>query len=124
MTIISDRPASSRIDPNISLPPDLDPEINPIIARHFYGVDLRDVRETWWSFARQGVELPDEWMSREADRFREMCLMPPIPQKVRDQWEAWKAKRKGWGKAEIQVEYDRLCAEQKAALAAAPHRHP
>ena len=60
MHIISKCPASSRPDPNISLPADLDPEINPIIARHFFGVDLRDVRETWWSFARQGVELPAE----------------------------------------------------------------
>lgn len=42
------------------LPPDLDPETHPIIATHFYGLALRDGREVFWNFARQGVELPAE----------------------------------------------------------------
>ncbi len=43
------------------LPPDLDPEIYPIIARHFYGVDLREVREVrevFWNQFRLGYRLP------------------------------------------------------------------
>ena len=38
MHIIPKCPASSRTNPNISLPPDLDPETHRIIATHFYGV--------------------------------------------------------------------------------------
>ena len=37
-----------------ALPPDLDPETHRIIATHFFGIELRDVRETWWELARQG----------------------------------------------------------------------
>ena len=52
-TIAADSPATGQSsDP--ALPPDLDPETHRIIAMHFYGVDLRDVRETWWDLARQG----------------------------------------------------------------------
>ncbi len=53
-------PASSRTESDDTLPPDLDPEINPIIATHFYGVDLRDVRQVFWNFARQGHRLSAE----------------------------------------------------------------
>ena len=52
------RLASSRINSGDTLPPDLDPKTHRIIAQHYFGVDLRAVRETWWSFAREGVELP------------------------------------------------------------------
>ena len=52
-TIAADSTATWRSS-NPELPPDLDPEIYPIIAQHFYGLDLRDVRETWWDLARQG----------------------------------------------------------------------
>jgi hypothetical protein len=39
------------------LPPDLDPETHPIIATHFYGLDLREareVREVYWNQVRLG----------------------------------------------------------------------
>ena len=26
----------------------------PILATHFFGIELRDIRETWWNLARQG----------------------------------------------------------------------
>ncbi len=41
-------------DHDSDLPPGLDPEACPIIATHYFGVDLTDVRQTWWSLARQG----------------------------------------------------------------------
>ena len=56
MPITSKHPASSRwCNSRDTLPPDLS-ETHPIIAQHFFGLKPRDVRETWWSFARQGVE--------------------------------------------------------------------
>ncbi len=54
------RPASSRISSGETLPSDLVPEIYPIIAMHFYGVDLRDIREVFWNQARLGNRLPAE----------------------------------------------------------------
>ena len=36
------------------IPEDFDPAEFPIIATHFFGIELRDVRETWWDLARQG----------------------------------------------------------------------
>jgi hypothetical protein len=55
--IVPDSPATGpESDPDP--PPDLDPKTHRIIAQHYFGVDLRAVRETWWSFAREGVELP------------------------------------------------------------------
>ena len=43
------------------LPPDLDPETHPIIATHFYGLDLREaraLREVYWNQVRLGDRLP------------------------------------------------------------------
>ncbi len=51
--------ASSRYNSGDTLPPDF-PETHPIIAQHYFGLELRGVRETWWSLARQGVDLPAE----------------------------------------------------------------
>ncbi len=36
------------------IPEDFDPAEFPIIATHFFGIELRDVREGYWSLARQG----------------------------------------------------------------------
>ncbi len=36
------------------IPEHFDPAEFPIIATHFLGIELRDVRETWWDLARQG----------------------------------------------------------------------
>ena len=36
------------------IPEDFDPAEFPIIATHFFGIELRDVREVYWSLARQG----------------------------------------------------------------------
>ncbi len=59
-TIAPDSPATG-LESRPDLPPDLDPEIYPIIARHFYGVDLREVREVrevFWNQFRLGYRLP------------------------------------------------------------------
>ncbi len=43
------------------LPPDLDLETHPIIATHFYGLDLREaraLREVYWHQVRLGDRLP------------------------------------------------------------------
>ena len=50
------RRATRRSEPDI--PPGFDPKTCPIIARHFYGVDLRNVRAVFWNFAHRGVEVP------------------------------------------------------------------
>ncbi len=55
--IASDPPATA-LDPDVSLPPNLDPETHRIIATHFYGVDLREVREVFWNQFRLGYRLP------------------------------------------------------------------
>ncbi len=36
------------------IPEHFDPAEFPIIATHFLGIEVRDVRETWWDLARQG----------------------------------------------------------------------
>ncbi len=57
--IVPDSPATGpESDPDP--PPDLDPETHRIIATHFFGIELRDVRETWWELARQGYPPPAE----------------------------------------------------------------
>ena len=42
------------------IPTGFDPAEFPIIATHFYGVDLREVRAVFWDFARFGHRLPTE----------------------------------------------------------------
>ena len=45
------------------LPSDLDPETHPIIATHFYGLDLREAREVpevYWNQVRLGDRLPPQ----------------------------------------------------------------
>ncbi len=37
-----------------AVPTGFNPDEFPIIATHFFGIELRDVRETWWDLARQG----------------------------------------------------------------------
>ncbi len=56
-TILPDSPATWPSS-NPELPPDLDPETHRIIAMHFYGVDLREVREVFWNQFRLGYRLP------------------------------------------------------------------
>ncbi len=57
LTTTPDSPATGpSSDP--ALPPDLDPETHRIIATHFYGVDLREVREVFWNQFRLGYRLP------------------------------------------------------------------
>ena len=57
LTTTPDSPATGQsLDP--ALPPDLDPETHRIIAMHFYGVDLREVREVFWNQFRLGYRLP------------------------------------------------------------------
>ena len=57
LTTTPDAPATGpESEPDI--PPDLDPETHRIIATHFYGVDLREVREVFWNQFRLGYRLP------------------------------------------------------------------
>ena len=39
---------------NAPIPKDFDAAEFRIIATHFFGIELRDVCETWWDLARQG----------------------------------------------------------------------
>ena len=55
------------------IPKDFDAAEFPIIAVHYFGVDLRERREIWWDLARQGFRRRPsrEWFcSREVDRER------------------------------------------------------
>ena len=57
MRTTSTHPASSRRDCDPELPSNFDPDLNPILAVHWFGLDLQellDVRQTWWGLARQG----------------------------------------------------------------------
>jgi hypothetical protein len=36
------------------IPRGFDPAEFPIIATHFFGIELLDVRQTWWGLAQQG----------------------------------------------------------------------
>ena len=42
------------------LPQDFDPDENPILAVHYFGLELREVCEVFWSPARQGHPPPAE----------------------------------------------------------------
>ena len=43
-----------RPDSEDNFPIDFDPQACPILAAHYFGLELRDVREVFWSRARQG----------------------------------------------------------------------
>ena len=58
MPITSKHPASSRCNSDDTLPPDFDPDENPILAAHYFGHGLREVREVFWDPARGGHPLP------------------------------------------------------------------
>ncbi len=60
MHTTSDSRRTTRRNSDPDFPADLDPEIYPIIAQHFYGLELREVREVYWSLARQGHPPPAE----------------------------------------------------------------
>ncbi len=51
-------PASSRCSSDNTLPPDFDPDENPILAVHYFGHGLHEVREVFWDLAREGHPLP------------------------------------------------------------------
>ena len=59
MTTTSNGTASSRSASGDTLPLDLH-ETHPIIAQHYFGLELREVREVFWDLARQGHHLPAE----------------------------------------------------------------
>ena len=60
MLTTSPRPASSRCNSDDTLPPDFDPDENPILAAHYFGYGLREVGEVFWDLVRQGHRLPAE----------------------------------------------------------------
>jgi hypothetical protein len=55
MAALSSTTTGSKSDPN--LPPDFDPKTCPIIAAHWFGLELRDL---WWRQLRLGHRLPAE----------------------------------------------------------------
>ena len=57
MHTTSDSRRTPRRNSDPDPPPDFDPDLNPILAVHWFGInphELRDVREVYWSRARQG----------------------------------------------------------------------
>ena len=59
MPTTSNGTASSRSTSGETLPLDF-PETHPIIAQHYFGLELREVREIFWDLARLGYRLPAE----------------------------------------------------------------
>ena len=57
-TIPSRRLERRNSDPD--LPADFDPDLHPILARHWFGIELQDVRDLWWRQARLGHRRPTE----------------------------------------------------------------
>ena len=49
-----------RRDSDPDLPPKLDPDEQPILARHWFGLDLSEVCQVFWNQARLGNRLPAE----------------------------------------------------------------
>jgi hypothetical protein len=60
ITTISARRLERRPNPDLHHPRDFDPDEYPILARHWFGLEARDVREVFWDLARQGHHLPAE----------------------------------------------------------------
>jgi hypothetical protein len=58
-SIASDPPAtwSSSVP---DLPTDFDPDLNPILAQHWFGIDPQELRDMWWRQLRLGHRLPAE----------------------------------------------------------------
>jgi len=57
MLTTSNGTASSRSTSGETLPLDF-PETHPIIAQHYFGLELREVREVFWDLPRIGHRLP------------------------------------------------------------------
>ena len=55
-SIAPDSPAT-RLESDLNLNPDFDPDEHPIIARHWFGLELRDL---WWRQLWLGHRLPVE----------------------------------------------------------------
>ena len=56
MSITNDSRQATWPDSDPDLPANFDPDLNPILARHWFGIDpheLREVCEVYWSLARE-----------------------------------------------------------------------
>ncbi len=56
MSITNDSRQATWPDPASDLPADFDPDQHPILACHWFGIDpheLHEVREVYWSLARE-----------------------------------------------------------------------
>ena len=56
MHTTTDSRRTTRRSSDPDLPADFDPDLNPILARHWFGIDpheLREVCEVYWSLARE-----------------------------------------------------------------------
>ncbi len=60
MSTTNDSRQATWPDPASDLPADFDPDLNPILARHWFGIELQDVRDLWWRQARLGHRRPAE----------------------------------------------------------------
>jgi hypothetical protein len=66
---MADSPSPTKVEPaavttrhglesDPDLPPDFDPDEHPILAHHWFGLELRDGREIFWNYVRLGHRLP------------------------------------------------------------------
>ena len=61
MSTTSDsRWATTRLNSASDLPANFSPDQHPILARHWFGVEAREVRQVWWNQIRLGNRLPAE----------------------------------------------------------------
>ena len=58
--ISSSRRATAWRNSDPDLPPDFDPDLHPILTRHWFGVHTHGVSSLWWRFAGLGHRLPAE----------------------------------------------------------------
>ncbi len=60
MSITNDSRQATWPDSDPDLPANFDPDLNPILARHWFGIDPQELRDMWWRQLRLGHRLPAE----------------------------------------------------------------
>lgn len=55
-------PTATGANSDPDLPADFDPGLNPILARHWFGIEFQDVRDLWWRRHGWGIACPQSLM--------------------------------------------------------------
>ena len=60
MSITNDSRQATWPDSDPDLPANFDPDLNPILARHWFRIDPQELGDMWWRQLRLGHRLPAE----------------------------------------------------------------